>query len=234
MNKVLNNKKEQGYDYLVTIEEPLSYQTECIQKVLVNIDFANIDNKYKVLLFTSSIKGEGKTTLLSNIAYLYGQRGKKVAVVDLDLRRPKIHRVFKGKMENGLSDYLFGKIELDQLIKTSDLGIDYITIGERTSVITSALESQRLRDLIVTLREKYDYVFLDTPPVYSVSDALFISKLADGIIYVVAQGMAKKVVVNESMKQLHTSSTKIIGICLTQVNTKELKGYGKYYDYQSE
>jgi capsular exopolysaccharide synthesis family protein len=234
MNKLIKDRKALRYDYLVAKEEPLSYATECIQKILVNIDFANVDNNYKVFLFTSTLPGEGKTTLIGNVAYLYAQKGKKVIVVDLDLRKPKLHRVFKDKMSDGISDYLIGNIEVDKLIKKSDLGVDYITVGERTSVITSALESQRLKDLMSKLREQYDYIFLDTPPVYNVSDALYISKLADGILYVVAQGVAKKTMVSDAIKQLSTGTTKILGICLTQVNVKELKRYGYYYNYKDE
>ena len=236
MRKLFNLERQEKYEYIVTKEQPLSYTTESFQKVLVNLDYVNIDGNYKVIQFTSTLASEGKTTFISNLAYLMGQRGKKVIVVDLDLRKPKINRVFEVPNQDGLTDYLSGKISYDKVIQKSDkLGIDYIVSGEKTTAIINVLEAKKLSDLIKQLREEYDFVLLDTPPVIAVSDALYIAKNADGIIFMVAQNIAKKALVKEGVQLLKRNNVNIIGTILTQVDMKRGEyGYGYDYSYKYE
>src|SRR5690554_2539219 len=114
--KLFQKDRNAEYDYLVTHEQPLSFVTEAFQKALVNLEYVNIDGNYKVIQFTSSLAGAGKTTFVSNIAYLLGKKGKKVVLMDLDLRKPKVNRIFNAPNENGITDYLAGKIEYKELI----------------------------------------------------------------------------------------------------------------------
>ena len=236
MKSLMNGERVQRYDYLVTKEQPLSYTTESFQKVIINMDYINIDEKYKVLQFTSTLAPEGKTTFLTTLAYLIAKRGKKVILVDLDLRKPKLHRVFNTPNKNGLTDYLSGKIDYTQLIAHSEIfGFDHIITGEKTTAIVNVLEANKMRELIKKLRENYDYVLLDTPPVIAVSDALYVAKNADGIIFIVAQGVAKKNLVKEAIQTLRSNNVPIIGTVLTQVNTKSgTYGYGYDYSYKYE
>ena len=228
--------RNERYDYIVTKEQPLSYTAESFQKVLINLDYANIDQKIKVIEFTSTLASEGKSTFVSNLAYLMGQKNKKVVLIDLDLRKPKGHRVFNSPNKDGLTDYLSGKISYNELVKHSDeFGIDFIVTGEKTTAVVNVLEAQKLADLIMKLREQYDYILLDAPPVIAVSDALYISKLADGVIFVVAQGVAKKNLVREAIQTLKHSNVHIIGTVLTQVSLKGGEyGYGYDYSYKYE
>lgn len=236
MRKLFNLERLEKYDYIVTKEKPLSYTTECFQKVLINLDYVNIDGNYKVIQFTSSLASEGKTTFISNIAYLLGQRGKKVCLVDLDLRKPKLNRVFQVPNQNGLTDYLSGKISYEKVVQHSDkLDIDFIVSGEKTTAIINVLEAHKLADLLKKLRETYDFVLLDTPPVIAVSDALYIAKNADGVIFVVAQNVAKKAFVKEAVQTLKRNNVDIIGTILTQVDIKRGEyGYGYDYSYKYE
>ncbi|MCR3905752.1 MAG: CpsD/CapB family tyrosine-protein kinase [Tenericutes bacterium] len=233
---IFNGERVQKYDYLVTKEQPLSYTAESFQKVLINLDYANIDNEYKVIQFTSTLASEGKSTFISNLSYLLGQKGKKVVLIDLDLRKPKMHRVFNSTNRNGLTDYLSGKIEFKEMVRHSDeVGIDYIVAGEKTTAVINVLEAKKLKELIAELRETYDYVLLDTPPVIAVSDALYIAKLADGIIFVVAQNVAKKALVKEAIENLKKNEINILGTVLTQVDLKSGEyGYGFDYSYKYE
>jgi capsular exopolysaccharide synthesis family protein len=236
MRKLFNLERLEKYDYIVTKEKPLSYTTESFQKVLINLDYVNIDGNYKVIQFTSSLASEGKTTFISNIGYLLGQRGKKVCMVDLDLRKPKLNRVFQVPNQNGLTDYLSGKITYEKLVQHSDrLGFDYIISGEKTTAIINVLEAHKLSELIKKLRENYDFVLLDTPPVIAVSDALYIAKNADGVIFIVAQNVAKKAFVKEAIQTLKRNNVDIIGTILTQVDIKHGDyGYGYDYSYKYE
>jgi len=232
---IFNVDRNERYDYLVTKEQPLSYTAESFQKVLINLDYANIDKNLKIIQFTSTLASEGKSTFVSNMAYLLANKGKKVCMVDLDLRKPKMYRVFNVPNKDGLTDYLSGKIPYEKLIQTSEYGLDFIVTGEKTTAVVNVLEAQKLKELIAKLRESYDYVLLDTPPVIAVSDALYIAKNADGVIFVVAQNTAKKTLVREAIQTLKNNNVHIIGTVLTQVNLKTGEyGYGYDYTYKYE
>jgi protein-tyrosine kinase len=226
-----NQNRLEKYDYIVTKEQPLSFVTESFQKVIVNLDYINLDGKYKVIQFTSTLAAEGKTTFISNLAYLIAKKGKRVVLVDLDLRKPKIHRVFDVPNVFGLNDYLLDKINYEALVRKSQYeNLDYINVGEKTTAIINVLEAEKLKDLVKKLREEYDYVLLDTPPVIAVSDALFISKISDGVIFIVAQNIAKKNLVKEAIQTFKSRNINILGTILTQVDLKS-KEYGYGYDY---
>ena len=231
--KLFTKKTSDNYGFLIAKEAPNSYVTESLQKLIVNLEYANIDQKYKVIQFTSSMQAEGKTTLISNVAYLLAQRGKKVLMVDLDLRRPKINRIFSVINKLGLTDYLLGKIEKKDLIQHSEDKVDFIISGEKTTSVVQVLQSQKLQDLFNELKQEYDYIFLDTPPVIVVSDALLVNKVADGIIFVVAHGQGRKSMVKEAITSLTRNNVPIIGIAMTQDRVNKGNRYGytyKYYD----
>ena len=231
--KLFTKKTSDNYGFLIAKEAPNSYVTESLQKLIVNLEYANIDQKYKVIQFTSSMQTEGKTTLISNVAYLLAQRGKKVLMVDLDLRRPKINRIFSVINKLGLTDYLLGKIEKKDLIQHSEDKVDFIISGEKTTSVVQVLQSQKLQDLFNDLKQEYDYILLDTPPVIVVSDALLVNKVADGIIFVVAHGQGRKSMVKEAITSLTRNNVPIIGIAMTQDRVNKGNRYGytyKYYD----
>ena len=229
--KIFKKKRSEDYNYLLAKEQPLSYGTENLQKTILNLEFSNVDNKFKTIQVTSTTQSEGKTTVLSNLAYLLGQRDKKVLVIDLDLRRPKFHHVVRAANENGLTDYLLGEQKLEDVTKTSEqFGFDYIVAGKRITAIANALTSKKLTDLLELLKDKYDYILLDTPPTYLVSDAYYISKIVDGVLYVIGQNIARKKEVREGITELNKIQTPIIGIILSQV---KLRKNQRYYYYGS-
>lgn len=229
--KLFSKKVESRYDYLVAKEAPTSFVTEQLQKMIVNLEYANVDGQYKILQFTSSMQSEGKTTLISNVAYLLASRGKRVLMVDLDLRRPKVHRINSVVNKEGLTDYLLGKIDKKKLIRKSKDGIDYIITGEKTTSIIQILESHKLKDLFDDLRNDYDYILLDTPPVIVVSDALLVNRIADGVVFVVAHGQGKKSMIKEAINTLTRNNATIVGICMTQDKVTKGKKYGYSYKY---
>lgn len=231
MRKKIFNGRNEDYTYIVSKEQPLSFTAENLQKLILNIEYANMDNDYKVIQFTSTLGSEGKTTIISNVAYLLAQKNKKVIVVDLDLRKPKIHRVFQRPNEKGLNDYLLNEVSLEDAIKKSNCKtIDFINSGRTADVITNALTSTKLKELINNLKEKYDYVLVDSPPTLLVSDALYIAKVVDGIVYVVGYDKARKRDVKSSLREIQKGSTKIIGAVISQVKMRKRDYY--YYDYK--
>ena len=227
------------YNYIWSKEKPISFITEAYQKFLANIEYVNVDKEYKVIHITSTLQREGKSTFLSNVAYLLSQKKYKVIVVDLDLRKPKVHEVFDVENIKGVTDILTGRVELNEAIKINkDLGFDVITSGERTSAVVNLIESNKMKELIEKLKNKYDYVLIDSPPVINVSDALYISKLADAVLFIIAQNQTKRKLVKEAVSMLRQNNVNIIGSVITQVDLKKNNygygygyGYGYSYDY---
>ena len=224
-------KKIIPYNYIWTKEKPMSFITESYQKFLANLEYINVDNNHKVFQITSSLSGEGKTTFTSNIAFLLSQKNKKVIIIDLDLRRPKIHRIYDVDNLNGVTDVLTDRVTLKDAIKRKKkLGFDVLTSGEKTSTITSLLESNKIKDLFKNLREMYDIILVDSPPVINVSDAIYISKLSDALVFIVAQNQTKQGVVKESINQLKQNNVNIAGVVMTKFDLK-LNSYSYSYGY---
>lgn len=234
MRRLFNRKKRENYKFLEAVERPNSYTTESMQKLIINLEYANVDKKYKVIQLTSTLSGEGKTTLVGNMAVLLAQRNHKVLVMDLDLRKPKIHRSFQIPNDVGLTNYLHGSITLDQAIKETTYDFDVLVSGERTNVVSNLLQSQKLKDLIVELKKEYDYILIDTPPVQVNSDSLMIANLVDGVVYVVGYDSVKKNLVRDSVDELLRHDIPIIGSVLTQVKLARRSMHYNYYYYDED
>ncbi len=233
---LLGKPRIENYAYLIAKNRPLSFVAESFQKIVLNIEYLNVDNNYKIIQFTSTNPSEGKSTTISNIAYLMAKEGKKVLLMDLDLRKPKLNRVFDDVESASLTDYLTGKASMDEIIKTSrELDIDYVINRESSTAVINLLKSKKLSDLLSLLREKYDYILLDSPPVESISDALYITKLSDGVIFVIGYGQAKKTSVKDSVESLRNHGANVLGVILSQVEMKrKLHTYNYYYLSQKE
>ncbi len=227
--RLFRKAREENYDFLESVERPNSYVTESIQKLIINLEYANVDKKYKAIQITSTLQSEGKTTLAGNIGYLLAQRGRKTIVVDLDFRKSKINRIFSVPNDVGVTNYLSGSASLNEVIKKSDIGVDFITSGEKTSSVAYLLESKKIMEMMAELKEQYDYIILDSPPVQVNADAMFISKITDGVIYVIGYDSVKKNLIRESIDSLRRTNTPIIGIAFTQVKLKRRNSYYYYY-----
>ncbi len=201
---------------------------EQFEKLQVNIGLASVDEKIKVIQITSSVQDEGKTTVAVNLANAYAMKGAKVLVIDLDIRRPKIHRNFKQTNENGIVDYAAGKITKDNLIKRTTYGIDVIFTGNKTPYPVKILESSLIKNLVEDMRNQYDYIIIDTPPVGAVVDPIIVSKLVDTVIFIVQANKTKKPIIKESLKQLELAGVNIAGIVLTNVRLKQSSYKYKY------
>lgn len=222
------NRKEL-YDYLEVIERPNSFTSESIKKMIVNLEYANIDKKYKAIQITSSFSGEGKTTLAGNMSILLAKRKHKVILLDLDLRKPKVHKLFNFPNDIGVANYLHGSATLDETIKKTKHGVDVLVAGEKTDAVFNLLQSDKLTSLIEELKENYDYILIDTPPVQVNSDAIMISKLIDGVLFVIGYNRVKKNIVKDSANEFKRHKTPIIGSVLTQVKSSKKALKNNYY-----
>lgn len=179
---------------------------------------------------TSSLASEGKTTTLSNIAYVMTESNKNILIIDLDLRKPAIHKQFKISNKVGITDLLLNKDDYSKYINKLHPGLDIITSGRIPPNPTEIINSKSIKELIAELSASYDYIFLDTPPIALVSDPLTIATYSDAVILTIAYSETEKDIAKKSIESLKHVNANIIGTILNKVPiTKQNKYY--YYDY---
>ncbi len=227
-----DKSKEKKQDETTALIDNKIACIEPFNKLATNIRYLRLENPYKVLLLTSTVMDELKSTICCNLAYSYALNNKKVCVVDLDVRKPVVHKVFKVSKENGLVEYIEGSITKEQLIKHTDSGVDVITVGKNVINPLAIIEASKLKELVEELRNEYDYVLLDTAPVMAASDSLIAAKLADGVIYNIAINQAKKKDVQDSISSMKRLGNEIIGVVVTKAYLD--KADAKYYNYYHE
>ncbi len=218
----------------VVIETPNSPQAEAYRKLELNIRMNSIDNPYKVIQITSATPEDGKTTTAINLAAVYAEKGLKVIILDFDLRRPKIHRAFHKINDLGFYDFIVNEKPIEELIIKDDSKIDLLLTGNMLTAPHVILQSKKVKDLIEKLRKEYDYIVIDSPPVLTVTDALVISSLADGVVYIASYKKTKKDQAKHGLKQLKENGANVIGAVLSNVDAKKSNGYYNYYYYQRE
>ncbi len=218
----------------VVIETPNSPQAEAYRKLELNLRISSIDKPYQVMQITSATPEDGKTTTAINLASVYAERGKKVLILDFDLRRPKIHRAFHKINDLGLFDYIVNETQIEDLIVKDDSKVDLLLTGNALSSPHVILQSKKISDLIQRMREIYDYIIVDSPPVLTVTDALIISNLVDCVIYIVSYKKTKKDQAKLALKQLKENNANVIGAVLSNIDVKQNRDYYNYYSYKRE
>ena len=192
-------------------------------------------------MVTSSISGEGKSTVAANLAISMARKGKRVVLVDCDLRNPTVSQIFDLKEEYpGLVSILRGQSELqDSLVSVSDhgnpLGLTLLPGGQREPRLVEILSSENMKNVIETLREQADVVILDTPPSAMLVDAMMLVRYVDAIAYVVMSDFARRRYIYEGVEELSTSGAPIVGCILNGGRTRGGRyGYYGYYSYRGK
>ena len=216
---------------IITVEEPLSLAAESYRRIKTSLEFANVDKHPQVIQVCSATQGEGKSITVLNIAATYAEDGKKVIVVDLDFRRPKLHRSFRVENKNGITDVLAGNIKLKDAIKYGDNGIDCINRGTKAPYPTAVLGSENMAKAFEELRKQYEYIIVDCPPILAVSDAAIISKLCDGCVFVISQTKTERAAARESVKILRDNGVTILGAIFTNISARSSYYYSSKYKY---
>ena len=188
-------------------------------------------DKIKSILVSSAGPGEGKTTTVANLAITYANLGKRTLLVDTDLRRPVVHKVFDKERDKGVTNYLSGQTEdIKSLIKSTEINNLYIiTSGIIPPNPSEMLGSKRMTDLVRILEEDWDMILFDSPPLVAVTDANMISKEIDQIVLVVKVGQTDKKAFHHTISNLKHIDAPLGGIIMNAVTNKS--SYGSYYYY---
>ncbi len=226
--------KNQTKDDLAVYNKPRSATAESFRAIRSSLQFFyknKTQDKVVKILLTSSISGEGKTFIAKNIATVYALSGKRVVLIGLDLRKPRIHEGFNVSKDLGAVNYLIGDKTLEEVIQQTKIeNLDMITSGPIPPNPSELLLTDYLINLIKQLEEMYDFIIIDSPPVGLVSDAFELSKLVDTSIYVVRQGYSKKGMLDMINDKYKDGSIKNISVLLNDMSQgKGYYGYGYGY-----
>lgn len=233
--------RQKHHQYL--LEKPLSEYAEAIRSVRKSLQLSNVDRPPKIVMVTSTLPGEGKTTLATSLAASCASSGFNTILVDLDLRHPSVAREVSEPIKADLIDFMTDKASLEDIIHTvpSVERLSYIPIKQLTRSPLNLLESQKMSSLLADLRARYDYVVLDTPPALGITDARTTALLADAVLFVVRWQQTKAEPAQKGLEVLLDSHARVAGAVLTQVNLRRLRklaygdsaadydGYKKYY-----
>ena len=229
------SKKIVRKDEIVVKKDEMSSINECYNTLKDNILFMSGESKPQVIQMESAVEGEGKTTVCTNLAVSLSFNEKKVLVIDLDFRRPRVNRFFALSNDVGLVDYMSDKVTLEEIIKHTEYsGLDVITRGSEIFNPSLLLTSEKFAKLIAASREKYDYIFLDSAPVLQVSEYIHISKVSDGVLFVVAYGKAQKKEIHEASELLKKSGARVLGSVMNFYDVRSGGYYGNKYYYYGE
>lgn len=219
-----------AYSELVTLNAPYSVMSEEFRTLRTNIQFSMFDQSFKTLVVTSSISGEGKSTVASNLASVFASQGKKVVLVDADLRKPSIHVKFNLSNDRGLTSFLIG----------TEPSLSYITgqpYHKNLYILTSGLvppnpsellASQKMTTFIDKLKEEFDLIIFDAPPVTVVTDAAILASIVDGTVFVVRNGVADRNMLIKSKELLDKVHANIVGTVFNRKKEIKEKEYNLY------
>jgi len=217
----------------VVLDDGRQMFNESMRTIRTGIMLSALDNPHKVLLVTSSIAGEGKSSVAATLAINFGKM-EKVLLLDCDFRRPSIAKIFDlSTSEAGLSELVAGTVKLKDCIHQSEkYGIDIFTAGTVPRNSLELLASPRFEKLLTVLEQHYDRIIIDSPPVQAVSDSLVLSRYAEGMLLVVKSDSTSQRVIKPCIKRLHDVDAPLIGVVLNQVNVEKKESYefGGYYD----
>jgi capsular exopolysaccharide synthesis family protein len=220
---------------LIVHEPAGAPRAEAYRQIRTNLQFVDVDHPPQVVAFTSSLPTEGKTTTVCNLAIALARAGKGVAIVDADLRRPRIAENLGLEGAAGLTTVLIGRARLDQVLQPWGAeGVAVLASGPVPPNPSELLASRHMADLLAELSQRFDYVLLDTPPLLPVTDAALLAGSYDGVLLIVRHGRTSRTQVRAAMSALNAVSANVLGAMLTM--TPKAGGgrrYG-YYNYSYE
>jgi capsular exopolysaccharide synthesis family protein len=210
-------------------EQPHSMVAEAFRSLKANLEFAGSDRPLKTILVTSAAASEGKTTVAANLAIVMAQEGRKVILLDADLRRPKVHTFLGITNGQGLNEIYHEEIEVAEALQAwKDENLSVITAGSMAPNPTELLGSQKMSQILAVVQRMADVVILDGPP-FLVTDAWVLSPKVDGVLLVIRPGYTHRDAVKTVMEQINRSGARVIGVTLNRIPAKQAEYYGGYW-----
>jgi capsular exopolysaccharide synthesis family protein len=217
---------------LLTDLSPHSPRAEAFRILRTNLQFVDVDRRLKAVVVTSSVPGEGKTSTASNTALAMQTTGQRTLLIDGDLRRPQLAKLFGLEGSVGLTSILLGRISLSEgLQEHPESGLAVLTSGALPPNPAELLQSRAMKELMDAARLEFDMIIIDAPPLLPVTDAALIASHVDGAIVVVRQGKTSRDQLKHSMERLQAVGARSLGITLNMVASRGRKGYGYGYGY---
>jgi protein-tyrosine kinase len=214
---------------LISITNPKSPISEQYRTIRTNIQFSTVDNDIRSLMVTSSGPGEGKSTTTANLAVVFAQQGKKVLMIDGDLRKPTVHYTFRLNNHIGLTNVLTKQATMEKAIRETDQENLYVLpSGPIPPNPAELLGSRTMEEVLAIATEQFDLVIFDTPPVLAVTDAQVLANQCNGVVLVVSSGKTENEAAVKAKELLVNANAKLLGVVL---NNKEQKDSQYYYYY---
>ncbi|SNZ04756.1 capsular exopolysaccharide family [Terribacillus aidingensis] len=214
---------------LITKFNPKSPISEQYRTIRTNVEFASVDQKLSTLLVTSSGPSEGKSSTTANLSVVFAQQGKRVLLIDGDLRKPTVHYTFKLDNRIGLSTVLVGEKAIEETVKETDVpNLDILTCGPIPPNPSELLGSKAMKQMLQLAQETYDVIVFDTPPVLAVTDAQILANICDGSIIVARSEQTEYEAIQKAKELLEPAHAKLLGIVLNDVAQKKSNSYYYY------
>ncbi len=224
-----NGKGTAGAAGLVTIHDARSSGAEAYRTLRTNLIFSQAVQTLRSIIVTSAAPSEGKTTTAANLAVSFAQQGMRVLIVDCDLRRSRLHKMFGVPREPGITELVLGQQEQEAVTRgTSVTGLYIIPSGVLPPNPSELLGGERMRKTLASLGEAFDLIILDTPPLLVASDAAILATLADGVVLVVRVGVTEAEAGRHAMAQLASVGARVVGAVLNDPDSKLQQGYYNY------
>jgi capsular exopolysaccharide synthesis family protein len=214
---------------LIAHSHPKLPISEQYRSIRTNIQFSSVDKKIKSIIVTSPEPSDGKSTTAANLAIVLAQQGKHVLLVDTDLRKPSVHYTFNVSNMEGLTSVLTKRITLyEGITKTKIPHLDILTSGPIPPNPSELLDSKAMETMIEELKNRFDYIVFDTPPVLAVTDPQIMASKCDGIVMVVASGKTKKDRALKAKELLEKAQSQFLGVVVNGVESTNNEYYSKY------
>ncbi len=211
---------------------PKFFISEDYRTVRTSILLSHAESPPKTIAFSSALPGEGKTATLANMAVAFSQLEEKVLLVDSDLRKPRLHRIFKVKNIGGLSGYLTGKVSIEDAVqKTNVENIWIIPSGSIPPNPAELLNSDKMKGMMDEFKKRFDVILFDSPPLLVVVDAVIISSFVDSTVFIIEAGKTTRKPFLQAVEELKRAKAKVIGVLFNEVKAKGEGHYSPYYHY---
>ena len=215
-------------DGLITVCDPTSLASEAYRTLRTNLLYGPVDAPPKVVVLSGPTSGVGKTTVCANLGIVLAQVDKKVLILDCDLRKPTVHKIFDLKNTLGLVNVLAGERRIEEIMQAPQAGLKVVTAGPTPPNPTELLDSQSFAQFLNQVRGEFDHVLIDAPPVSIVSDPLILGRQGDGVLLVIDTEHAQKKAVRKAIHHLRNVGANILGMIM---NKTQSHGSGHYYNY---